>query len=268
MQVYAGMVEALDHHIGRLIGHLRETGEIDNTIIMFMSDNGAEGANPVDLADNETWFLTDFDNSRENMGHTGSYISYGPGWAHVGATPFSLYKSFPSQGGMISPSFVVFPGQVERGTRSDAFATILDVAPTMLELAGVEHPAPRYKDRDVHALEGTSMLGMLRGERTDVHAADYVFGLELFNRRMLRQGEWKLLYLNKPWGKEDWAMYNLTDDPAEQNDLTDSNPEKYGEMLTLWDQYVENNGVVVFEGLEMRFSNGKTHYALPTEPSQ
>ncbi len=268
MQVYAGMVEALDHNIGRLVSHLRETGEIDNTIIMFMSDNGAEGANPADLSDNQDWIRTDFDNSRENMGRTGSYISYGPGWAHVGATPFSLYKSFPSEGGLISPSFVVMPGQVEAGSRSAAFATVLDVAPTLLELAGVEHPAPRYKERQVHALEGTSMLGFLRDERNEVHDEDYVFGLELFNRRMLRQGDWKLLYLNKPWGKSDWALYNLADDPGEQHDLTTDKPKKYSEMLALWDRYVQTNGVVVFEGLEMRFSNAKTHYDLPVEPSE
>ena len=268
MQVYAGMVEALDHHIGRLVAHLRETGEMDNTIIMFMSDNGAEGANPADLSDNESWLQTDFDNSRGNMGRPDSYISYGPGWAHVGATPFSLYKSFPSEGGLISPSFVVFPGQVEAGTRSAAFATVLDVAPTLLELAGVDHPAPHYKERAAHAMEGTSMLDLLQEAQSAVHGPDYVFGLELFNRRVLHQGDWKLLYLNKPWGKDDWAMYNLADDPAEQHDLSGSNAEKYGEMLALWEGYVERNNVVVFEGLEMRFSNGKTHYDLPAEPSR
>lgn len=145
MQVYAAMVDALDENVGRLVQYLKDSGEYDNSFIMFFSDNGAEGNNPADLGNNAEWMPTVFDNSYENMGKSGSYISTGPGWAHVSSTPFQLYKGFPTQGGLLSSTITVFPDRIEAGTRSDAFATVLDIAPTILELAGVTHPAPEYK---------------------------------------------------------------------------------------------------------------------------
>ena len=260
MQLFAAMVDALDVNIGRLIQYLKDAGEYDNTFILFFSDNGAEGNNPYDIYTNPVWAPANFDNSYDNMGKPGSYVSTGPGWAHVSNTPFQMYKGFPTQGGLVSPTIAVFPDRIKAGSRSDTFATILDVAPTLLELADVTHPAPEFQGNRVQPLIGESLYPHLLDHQTTVHDPDYIYGLELFNRRMIRQGDWKLLWINKPWGKDGWALYNLEADPGEQNDLAQSRPEKLQEMLLLWEQYVEENDVFVFEGLKIRFTNGKTHY--------
>ena len=260
MQLFAAMVDALDVNIGRLIQYLKDAGEYDNTFILFFSDNGAEGNNPYDIYTNPVWAPANFDNSYDNMGKPGSYVSTGPGWAHVSNTPFQMYKGFPTQGGLVSPTIAVFPDRIKAGSRSDTFATILDVAPTLLELADVTHPAPEFQGHRIQPLIGESLYPHLLDHQTAVHDPDYIYGLELFNRRMIRQGDWKLLWINKPWGKDGWALYNLEADPGEQNDLAQSRPEKLQEMLLLWERYVEENDVFVFEGLKIRFTNGKTHY--------
>ncbi len=260
MQLFAAMVDALDENIGRLIQYLKDSGEYDNSFILFFSDNGAEGNNPYDIYTNPDWAPANFDNSYDNMGKPGSYVSTGPGWAHVSNTPFQLYKGFPTQGGLASPAIAVFPEKIGAGSRSDAFATILDVAPTVLQLADVTYPAPQFEGRRVHPLIGRSFYPHLLDQQTVVHGPDHVYGLELFNRRMIRQGDWKLLWINKPWGSDGWVLYNLEEDPGEQNDLAQSRPEKLQEMLMLWEQYVEDNDVFVFEGLKLRFTNGKDHY--------
>ena len=260
MQLFAAMVDALDENIGRLIQYLKDSGEYDNSFILFFSDNGAEGNNPYDIYTNPVWAPANFDNSYDNMGKPGSYVSTGPGWAHVSNTPFQLYKGFPTQGGLASPAIAVFPEKIGAGSRSDAFATILDVAPTVLQLADVTHPAPQFEGRRVYPLIGRSLYPHLLDQQTVVHGPDHVYGLELFNRRMIRQGDWKLLRMNNPWGSDGWVLYNLEEDPGEQNDLAQSRPEKLQEMLTLWEQYVEDNDVFVFEGLKLRFTNGKDHY--------
>ena len=260
MQIYAAMVDALDENIGRLVQYLKDTGEYENTFILFFSDNGAEGNNPHDLATNPDWVPQNFDLSYENMGKPGSYASTGPGWAHVSNTPYHMYKGFPAQGGLLSPTIAVFPERIEAGSRSDAFITVLDVAPTLLQLANVTHPAPEFDGRRVHAMIGESFYPHLIGRQPVVHGPEHVFGLELFNRRMIRQGDWKLLWNNRPWGKEGWVLYNLEEDPGEQNDLAQARPGKLQDMLALWRQYVDDNDILVFDELKMRFTNGKDHY--------
>ena len=260
MQVYAAMVDALDENIGRLVQHLKDIDEYDNTFIMFFSDNGADGNNPHDIGNNPDWVPTIFDNSLENIGKPGSYASTGPGWAHVSSTPFHMYKGFPTQGGLRSPAIAVFPKSISAGTRTDSFVTVLDIAPTILELAGVDHPGVEYQGSDVRPLIGSSMLPLLKDLQTDIHGNDHVYGIELFNRRMIRQGDWKLLWINEPWGKNNWSLYNLANDPGEQNDLSEALPQKFNQMLVLWQQYVNDNSVFVFSEFNMRYSNTNNHY--------
>ena len=124
----------------------------------------------------------------------------------------------------------------------------------------VTHPAPDYKGRKVHGMQGDSMLAFLSGEESGVHEADHVWGMELFNRRMIRQGDWKLVWLNEPWGKNDWALFNVAEDIAEQNDLSASMPEKLQEMVVLWEEYVKQHDVFVFPDIEIGYTNGRNHY--------
>ena len=125
---------------------------------------------------------------------------------------------------------------------------MLDVLPTVLELAGFDHPGTRYRDRDVRVPAGASLLPFLRGESDTVHPADHVMGWELFGRRAIRQGDWKLTFTTRPLGSGTWQLFDLAKDPAELVDLSSREPAKRKQLLALWDRYVAENGVIVGDG--------------------
>lgn len=261
MAVYAAMVDVLDQNIGRLVSYLKEIGEFENTIIVFLSDNGAEGSDILDLVPAK-WVNETFDNSLENVGRPGSYVGYGPGWGQVSATPFRLYKGFPTEGGVRSPTIVSYPKFARSGKRDDQLATVMDLAPTFLEAAGVTHPGGSYKGRTVHPMHGTSLWPYLNGRSDRAHPSDYVLGLELFGRASLRKGDWKLVWVNKPWGAGEWHLYNLAEDPAEAINLADAQPERTKELLASWESFRDRNGVIFNDKIadQLQYSNGTRYY--------
>jgi len=264
MQVYAGMVEAMDFEIGRVLNHLRDSGRLENTLIVFLSDNGPDGGNPLDWAPHyQDWANENFDMSLGNMGRPQSYVWYGPGWAHVSSTPFSLSKGFTTSGGLMSPTIISMPGYINSGSRSDTFATILDLPATFLDLAGINHPAPRYQGRDVKAQEGESLAGLLFDQDQSAHGTDYVMVWEIFDRRAVQKGNWKIVWINKPWGKGvgKWSLYNVADDPTEQIDLADAQPAIKDGLIDDWDAYVAKNGVITVDGgIDFGWTNKQSHY--------
>ncbi len=268
MQVYAAMVDIMDENIGRLVAYLEQEGLYDNTVILFFSDNGAEGNDPGLLNDTGNFRLEGFDNSLDNIGRPGSFEIQGPGWAHVSSTPFYLHKGFPSEGG-ISTAFIATNTKLIPGGRtSDAFATVLDIFPTLLELADTEHPGAEYDGREIFTPIGTSMLPFLRGEAESVHPNDYVYAGELWNRRVVRQGNWKLSLSNAPWGTGDWALYDLDSDIGEQNDLADEYPDKVAELASHWQDYEDANGVIVNPEFYLRYSNENDYIQDQVSPSR
>ena len=262
MAVYAAMVEAMDFHIGRIVEHLKKIGEYDNTFIFFMSDNGADGNSVLDEGQTRPWAEKYTDNSIENTGRQGSFTEYGPGWAQA-ASPFNMYKAFLYEGGISVPAFAVFPmGLVNGGGIKGQFVHTMDVAPTLLELAGTAHPGTVYKGRDVLPIKGKSMLTWLTGNTPSVHPPDHVHGWELGGRKAVRKGDWKLVYANKPWGSGAWELFDLSKDRAELNNLASSRPDKLKELLAAYEDYARDNGVVDIPGLAERpgFSNGREYY--------
>jgi len=250
MELYAAMIEYMDEQIGRVIGHLKKTGKYDNTLIVFVSDNGAAGEDMAELVNKlaptaKDWFARTFDNRPENWGHPGSCVEYGPSWAQVSSVPFRLFKGVVAEGGIRVPLIVSGPAVKHAGAINHSVLHVMDLMPTFLESAGVEHPASRDKIKYAPP-QGKSMWPMLAGKeqatRTD---ADWL-GWELFGNRAIRQGDWKLLYLLKAaGGTGDWQLFNLRDDPAELRDLSSKYPEKRKDLLKLWDEYVKTNGVIV-----------------------
>ena len=243
MELYAAMVENLDRHVGRLLQFLKDSGRYDDTLILFFSDNGAEG-NPIDrLGANAEWLPRRFDNSVANLGRVNSYAWPGAGWAQA-ATPFRLWKSFPTEGGIRVPAIVRFGATGRRG-RDDRVVTVKDVAPTALELAGVTHPGTSFEGRTVAPLEGRSMVSFLAGRAPRVHGSDFSMGFELFGRRALRQGRYKIVWLYEPYGPGRWELFDLAADPLESNDLAASQPAKLAELVRAWDAYAAHAGVVL-----------------------
>lgn len=261
MTVYSAMVDNMDRQIGRVLDYLKTKGELDNTFIFFMSDNGADGNSVYDVGRTREWIHKDMDNSIANTGKLGSFVEYGPGWAQVGSTPFKLYKSFMYEGGIAVPAIAWGPG-IRGGKIKREFAHVTDVAPTIYELAGAKHPGTEYKGKEVLPLRGKSMLPYLQGKVQQVRGDGDAVGWELGGRKALRKGDWKLVSANKPWGKDGWELYNIAKDRTESHDLADENPQKLGEMIVAWKQYVAETGTLEIEGLAYRpgYSNAGKYY--------
>jgi len=260
MELYASMVEYMDDQVGRVFDYLRMIGEYDNTIIIFMSDNGAEGNDLRGMVAGRVGSLgflhamNNFaENSHNSLGRKGTYAEYGPAWAQVSMTPFRLYKGLVAEGGIRSPLIVSGPGVKGAGElNKEAVLHVMDIAPTLLELAGVEPPAT-YKGSEIAPMQGKSWVDMLEGNTPSPRTQNDWLGWELFGNRAIRQGEWKITWHYKPFGTQGWQLFNLANDPGEQYDLSDKFPEKKKSLIVLWDDYKKKNGVVMgdrspFEG--------------------
>lgn len=245
MEIYVGMVENIDFHIGRVLNHLKKTGQYDDTLILFFSDNGANGWEMHSYPDSSKEFVaTFFDNRYENMGKKGSGIAQGPGWAQASMTPFRLYKAFTAEGGILSPLIVAGPEVVRKGENNDSTAHVMDVAPTLLEWAGVSYP-PSYQGRKVLPMKGKSMAPFLSKKKSSIRKENDILGWELFGQRALRKGKWKIIWIIKPQGKGDWELFDLSQDPSETQDLSKKYPVKLKELVKDWKNYAKENGVIL-----------------------
>ena len=250
MEIYAAMVDNMDFHIGRVLAYLDDSGQRDNTIIIFMSDNGAAGFGPgMARAFPKEWIDANFDNSYANMGKVNSYIYYGPHWAQAGSAPSRMFKGFSSEGGIKVPGIINYGDKlgVASGGFNDQFMTVLDLPVTFLDLAGTQHPGTHYKGREIHPYIGTSIMPYLNGEAASIHGAEDTVAWELNNRMAVRKGDWKIIKIPDPFGTGDWELFNIIEDPGESNDLSAENPEKRVELIASWDKYAAENGVIIPE---------------------
>lgn len=245
MELHAAMVENLDHHLGRLFAHLKKKGLYDNTLIVFFSDNGA-AATEVHQYPGTTkeWVERNSDNRLANMGRRGSRISIGPAWALASNTPLRYFKGFHSEGGIRVPLIIAGPGVVRTGQIDSAFTHVMDIAPTLLEVAGASHPG-EHRGRKVLPIRGKSMVPFLAGKSERVRDDREAVGWELFGRRAVRQGRWKATWLDSPFGPNDWQLFDIEADVSERSDLADTNRKKLYELIQLWDQYSDEVGVVL-----------------------
>lgn len=262
MELYAGMVENLDFHIGRLIDHLKKIGEYENTIFIVFGDNGAEGTDLFKMVAGSPgsrdylFSAIKWSQTHPNAwGDPGSYVGYGPMWAQVSMTPFSQYKGWTAEGGIRNALIVSGPA-VKRPKESinHGLMHVADITPTLLDIAGVSYPQER-NGKTLPPLIGKSWRPMLAGQVDSPRSDRDYLAWEMFGNRAVRQGEWKIRWEHKPFGKADWELFNLKSDPAERNDLATQHPEKVREMIMLWEHYVQTNNVILpsrsmFETLE------------------
>jgi len=269
MQVYAAMVTAMDAQLARVVEALKASGRFDDTLIVFLSDNGPEGGNPLDWADYYTdWAVENFDLSLENLGRAYSFAWTGPRWAEVSATPFSLYKGFASEGGTRVPALLHWPAGGLRDGVSNEYLHVLDLPATLLSVAGVNHPGTKTAGFAERRLEGRVLTPFLQGATESLPDITHVW--EMLDRRAVRVGDWKLVYANKPWGKgNEWSLYNLAADPTEQEDLLGEEPERAQELLDAWLRYVRDNELVLVDGgIDVRWSNVFTHFDWMPVPAK
>ena len=245
MAIFAAMVDNLDENVGRVLGVLEELRESDNTLVVFLSDNGND---PYDRNQRPAFaaLRTEFgyDNSLANMGAANSYIFAGLGWAQVGAVHHRHYKFLPSEGGMHAPMIARFPGVLTPGDDRDAFASALDIAPTFLDVAGVEPPGTEYKGRAIHPMRGRSLLPYMRDSRYVPYGDEEAVAFEIFGHGVVFMGPWKAVRLRPPWEENVWRLYNLTADPGEENDLAQEEAELLARLVEAYDDFTETNGVI------------------------
>jgi arylsulfatase len=251
MEIYAAMLANMDHHIGRVLDHLKEADQLDNTLVIFFSDNGPEPTELATLvasafsADAKEWFMKNFDQRPENWGRKGSAVDYGVAWAQAGSVPFRLFKGYVSEGGIRSPLIIAGPGVKQTGGVNSALLHVMDIAPTLYELAGAEHPSQKPNGK-IAPLQGKSLVPLLAGKSGAVRGERDWVGWELFGNRALRRGDWKILHLLRAaGGTGEWQLFNLKADPAETHDLAKDNPDRLKELVALWDEYAKNNGVIL-----------------------
>jgi arylsulfatase len=244
MELYAAMVDNLDSHVGRLIQFLKDQGLYENTVIIFMSDNGAAAEDFYNTPPYSDFIAPHYDNRLENMGTPSSFISYGPPWAKAGAAPFSHHKSYPTEGGIVAPMIIRGGNLTATNVTRDDFLTVMDIAPTILELAGANFPGD-YASEKVQPMLGSSMREYLWGNGNVVHDSTYAIGLEHGGRAYFRKGAWKIVNLEPPHRESTFVLYNLKADPAEVTNLAPRNPEKLAEMIQEWRKYREEHGILV-----------------------
>ncbi|WP_038341975.1 arylsulfatase [Acinetobacter sp. A47] len=239
MEIYAGMVENLDANIGRLIQYLKRNNLYDNTLIFFVSDNGAEGFVRFNYGAE-----SGFDNSVANVGTSSSYHYVGPRWAEVSAAPFHLWKDTAGEGATTAPAIVKLPYQTQAQSTHHGFASVLDVFPTVLDYANIAVPQGQYKGRQVNTPSGYSWKPLLENKAQAIRPANFSFADELHGSKYARQGDWKIaLQGTAELGTGNWELYNLKHDRGETRNLAQSNPAKLQELVEVYHQYTRQNGV-------------------------
>jgi len=252
MELYAGMVENLDFHVGRLIDHLKKIGEYENTVFIVFGDNGAEGTDLFKMIAGNPgtrdylFAASKWSQTHPNAwGDPGSYVGYGPMWAQVSMTPFSQYKGWLAEGGIRNA--LIFSGPTvkrPKGSINHGLMHVSDIMPTLLEIAGANYPMT-YEGHELPAILGKSWGPVLAGQAESPRTEQDYLGWEVFGNRAVRQGDWKLRWEYKPLGKGDWELFNLAADPSERKDLAAEYPDKVRALVALWDSYVRANNVVL-----------------------
>ena len=254
MEIYAAMVENTDHHTGRVLDFLRGSGQLDDTLVLFFSDNGANGV-PMHgyPGTDEAWVERNSDNRPENWGRRASRIAQGMGWAQASVTPFRLFKGFIAEGGVRSPLIVSGPGVKGAGDTVEAVAHVMDLAPTFLEIAGASYP-DTFQGREVAPLRGESLVPVLAGMSKTARGYDDPLGFEMMGWRAVRMGQWKITWIDAPFGTSEWQLFDLASDPGEARDLAAAHPELLQRLLQKYHAYANEVGVIYSEeGLPVSF---------------
>jgi arylsulfatase A-like enzyme len=246
MEVYAAMIDYVDEQIGRVLDHLRNSGEYDNTLIVFMSDNGPSKTSIADylaLGGEGAAFFENFDNSPVNKGLPGSSTDIGPGWAYAAATPLRLFKGYVAQGGIQVPAVIKLPGDMANaGSRTDQLTHVMDLMPTFLSVADMNYPDV-YNGESIVPVQGRSLLQLLSGESPREFELREI-GWSAYGMNAYRQGDWKVLRLPEPFGSGDWQLYDLAADPGETHDLKSEFPDRAESLANSFADYAELNGVI------------------------
>ncbi|MEM8768824.1 MAG: arylsulfatase [Pseudomonadota bacterium] len=237
MAVNAGMLDAMDHHIGRLIAYLREQEAFANTLFVVTSDNGPEFNDPVNASGMGLWmWMNGYHHDLERLGERGSLAFIGPEWASAAASPGSLFKFYASEGGLRVPLIVSGPGVGALGLVG-ARSFVTDLAPTILDLAEAD-PTER------EGLSGRSLRDVLDSTSLEVYGPEEAVAIEVSGNAALFQGDYKLVRNTLPHGDGQWRLYFLKGDPGETRDMAEALPARFEALKAAYANYAGRVGVI------------------------
>lgn len=242
MEVYAAQISRMDQGIGSIVEALEAAGRLNNTLLMFMVDNG--GCHVEYTPDRTGDFLNSVTRDGQPIkvgnipdvmpGPEDTWQSYGYGWANASNTPFRMFKQYSHEGGIRVPLIIQWPNVIKEGNQiSKQLTHIIDILPTTFDAANVKYPEA-FKSRNVDPADGKSLIPLLQGNEYEGH--DYLCW-SFAHGKAIRQGSWKLV-------KNDdapWELYNIEKDPVELKNLLESNPKKVNELSKLFDSWLKNN---------------------------
>ena len=249
MAVHAAMIDRMDQGIGKVLKELEETGQLDNTLILFMSDNGCspEVCQDYSPGDNDRPDMTRdgkpivYPRNKEAMpGPETTFASLGPEWANVANTPFRFWKAKMYEGGICTPMIAHWPSgiKVAKGSVTDEVCHIIDVMATSMELAKADYPAS-YKGNTILPMEGKSLVPILKSGKRKGHE---FIGFEHFNEKALMSNDgWKII---QPGNKAKWELYNLNTDRSEQHNLAEKYPDKVAAMVKQYESWAKRSMVL------------------------
>ena len=240
MELYAGMIENLDFNIGRIINYLKKIDEYKNTLIVFMSDNGAAAEDFYNNPIYGKYIKDNFSVEYDDMGNENSFISLGTGWAEASSAPFKYFKGLPTQGGIVSPLIISGYGVSRKDYFSKNFVTLLDIAPTLYDFGEInlKNNNPNFP------LEGYSLKKYLNGESNQIHEKGYVFGFEHSGYSFIMRDNWKLVNYKTPFNIKNFKLYNLEIDPIEEVDLKEKEVEIFNQLIKEWKIFSKKNKLI------------------------
>ncbi len=243
MAVTAGMLEAMDFHIGRYISYLKEKGLYENTVFVVTSDNGPDGGNFKGNVVMQKWQKKHgYHSDKNRAGEKGYFGAIGPEFAFALASPFSFFKYYTGEGGVRTP-LIISGKNIPSGQQTNAFCFITDIVPTLLELVGMEP-----KSNKLYApITGKSLWPHIQDSSMPVYNENEGVGLEVANSSAYYQGDLKIVKNNIPLGDNKWYMYNLKTDPGETKDIAKLFPEKFNELMRAYNEYAKSVGVIEME---------------------
>ncbi len=236
MAVYAAQLYSMDLGIGKIIETLEEKGELDNTLILFLSDNGA-CAETIQGQDTRHGYFENGGTVPDVMpGGPDTYAAYQIQWANAGNTPYRKFKKWTHEGGIKTPLIAHWPNTIEPNQiNTTHVGHIIDLMPTFIEMAGGTYP-DSLNGNAITPLEGKSLLPVFENQSPNEHEVLY---WEHLGHKAIREGDWKLVSAG-----DDWELYNLEKDPVEMNDLAFDFPEKVEKMESMWQEWAQRANVI------------------------
>ncbi len=251
MATYSAMMESQDYHIGMLLNYLRETGELDNTLIIYLADNGPEGlglTGELSNAGATRWVLSNFSQDPADIGRGNAFAFIGADMANASTGGLQWWKWFIGEGGVRVPMVIVPPKNTRSalaGDKTGAYANIRDIPMTILDYAGVTHPGTQYGERALRSPTGISIRPFLQGDSRVTRSEEQWIAFELFGNGYIVSGDYKAMRVRPGmYGDGQWHLFNIMHDPGETRPLDEEQPERLAAMVDTYQNWAAEKGIV------------------------